>query len=466
MFATQTQVVLDFCVVGGSIGGLCAAYWLRQAGHKVAVLERHEIDVFQNRKFCGVRIPPNITRLFKDIPGMEEMFEDKGSLNLGTLFYQGETSELVGRMLFEEEMMADLGSKFYRVSYSDIWNHLYKTCRSYDINFKFNCRVESITLKASNEPNHSPRLRCSTGEEVICDMIIAADGHNSTVRKYFLNDLLSIQDSDSDIERDEVSHFPELSQWATCRLSIPIEEMKKDPELRFFAKNNLWIVWMGNGVVHNGGQDGSDQYSISTMYNKRPSSDEDKDWDIVTPTPLSTKEIEETVCEPRLKKLLKLASSCHRSNQKPYKLVRYINQTYQVVFIGDAAHAAVVNGPQNTAIAVEDAFTLGYLFSKMVSRDHISLLLKGFNEIRQKRANMIRTSDFEFLHILCFPPGPERDARNAAFSQTLQKETIPDEVLAQMWDAFLVQCNYDAQHAVEEWWHTWGRLMQIVENTV
>ena len=39
-FHRKAAVSLDFLVVGGSIGGLAAAYNLKQAGHNVRVLER------------------------------------------------------------------------------------------------------------------------------------------------------------------------------------------------------------------------------------------------------------------------------------------------------------------------------------------------------------------------------------------------------------------------------------------
>ena len=72
---------------------------------------------------------------------------------------------------------------------------------------------------------------------------------------------------------------------------------------------------------------------------------------------------------------------------------------------------------------------------------------------------MIRGTDFQWLHILSFPPGPFRNGRNDGFKPTLQKERLSDEQLGQYLGEFIAQCNYDAQGAVEEWWHDWGRLM-------
>lgn len=47
LFHRKTTVPLDFLVVGGSIGGLSTAYNIRQAGHRVRVLEKSDgyVDV-------------------------------------------------------------------------------------------------------------------------------------------------------------------------------------------------------------------------------------------------------------------------------------------------------------------------------------------------------------------------------------------------------------------------------------
>ena len=79
LFHRTADVSLHFIVVGGSVGGLSAAYNLLQAGHTVHVLEKssgfenvrtrscllRESSKKPNRSQAGggVRVPPNMTKL-------------------------------------------------------------------------------------------------------------------------------------------------------------------------------------------------------------------------------------------------------------------------------------------------------------------------------------------------------------------------------------------------------------------
>jgi len=46
LFSSSATCKLDFVVIGGSVGGLTAAYCLQEAGHNVVVLEKNKQDVF------------------------------------------------------------------------------------------------------------------------------------------------------------------------------------------------------------------------------------------------------------------------------------------------------------------------------------------------------------------------------------------------------------------------------------
>jgi salicylate hydroxylase len=104
---------------------------------------------------------------------------------------------------------------------------------------------------------------------------------------------------------------------------------------------------------------------------------------------------------------------------------------------------------------VEDGFLLGFLFSKISSIKHIPKILNGYNELRRIRVDLV--SDRLIAAALSLPPGPERDARNQAYSFTLHQEEVEDEILAQLWHQHIKEINYDPRDAALEWWHTWGR---------
>lgn len=55
--------------------------------------------------------------------------------------------------------------------------------------------------------------------------------------------------------------------------------------------------------------------------------------------------------------------------------------------------------------------------------------------------------------ILSLPPGPARDARNAAFAETLTSDgELEDEKLSHTWHEYARSYNYDTLEAVDDWW--------------
>ncbi len=57
---------------------------------------------------------------------------------------------------------------------------------------------------------------------------------------------------------------------------------------------------------------------------------------------------------------------------------------------------------------------------------------------------------------MSLPPSAERDQRDEALALRLDQE---DEASAKVWAATLIQFNYDAIEAVDEWWIQWGKFV-------
>ncbi|THV00506.1 FAD/NAD(P)-binding domain-containing protein [Dendrothele bispora CBS 962.96] len=418
---------LTFAIVGGSIGGLSTAYFLAQAGHKTIVLEKQNKQYFLTQKFTGLRIPPNLTLLLHEIPGMADLLTGRGTPSTGFTLHQGETFELIGQLIYSEKIISDLGNVGYRIPYTDIWRHLYDLCTSHSVEFLFDFEVNAVVC--GKTLTDQTKVLSSLKQEVVCDMVVAADGHNSFAREIIMN-----QPNDIDTERDEIdiendnigsSQFSELDSWD--RLSIAPQLMQEDPALSSLLESS----W-----------EGTDQYGLNIYYSDKNHISYDAGWDPEKLDSISVKEISSIEREPR--------------SQNPVNLSSYTDVTNHLVLIGDAVHAALVNGLYNTALAVEDAFVLGFLFSKLKSVAQIPNLLTGYNDIRKARTRMIREVQLGIFHTLSLPPGPQQDARNQAFGQTLHQDDVNDEILAQLWNHHISTCSYNAKDAVEEWWHNWG----------
>lgn len=62
------------------------------------------------------------------------------------------------------------------------------------------------------------------------------------------------------------------------------------------------------------------------------------------------------------------------------------------------------------------------------------------------------------ITVLTLMPGPERERRNNGLRLTLNLEGVDDAMLERIWAGYIMQFNYDARDAVDEWWMNWSRL--------
>lgn len=110
-------------------------------------------------------------------------------------------------------------------------------------------------------------------------------------------------------------------------------------------------------------------------------------------------------------------------------------------------------GIHGTALAIEDAETLGALLSKVESRAQVSQLIMAYEEIRHPRCVRMYQHHWHLDTILKYPIGPQQELRDRVLQTLVQKD----------WDEFdesgfqttlvdhLTSFAYDATHAVEDW---------------
>lgn len=78
-----------FCVAG--LAGLSAAYTLAKSGHKVRLLEKQNA---LGVPAAGVRVPPNMSKIFKKWVGEKELYKT-AVLNVATPWYECMYSNLL-----------------------------------------------------------------------------------------------------------------------------------------------------------------------------------------------------------------------------------------------------------------------------------------------------------------------------------------------------------------------------------
>jgi len=460
----SSSATLKWIIIGGGIAGLTSAYLLKQGGHDVVVLEKSSQNEQLANQDGGLRIPPNMSRLLQELPGAEKLLRERAMKCAGLLFYQcngNDPAELVGRMDFADEIMSDLGCDFYFMPHKYLHEHLFSLCTSAGVEICHGFEVVEILLREHDLNISGTTVIGKYGVQITGDIVIGADGKNSISRKILLAEQEEAEEEESfDSDDSETPVLPPINAYTGATMSIPVSKIHSDPELALFLQDNFWPIFMGNGTSIAMSQYGPDLYLLDLTYGMPPRVDDhDEDW-LSGGTPVSKvlKRVEEY--DPRVKKLIRLASTSHWNIQTIYNLPRCVSKLDKLVVIGDAAHSVYINGTYNTAAAFEEAFTLGRLFSRSppsISKENASFLLNGYQKIQQQRTPALEKSSMEAVILLGLLP-PECEARNNGFRLTLNLEGADDATLEHVWAGYISLFNYDARDAVDEWCMNWSRL--------
>ncbi|KAE9404675.1 FAD/NAD(P)-binding domain-containing protein [Gymnopus androsaceus JB14] len=431
---------LKWIVIGAGIAGLTSAYLLKEGGHSVVVLEKSSRRAQVANQIGGVRIPPNMSRLLQELPGAEKLLREKAKRCSGVSppYILGvssdsafcyvdckddEPAELVGKMEFAEEIINDLGCDFHFMPHKDLHEYLFTLCTNAGVEIRHQFEVIDI-ISSKGDPNFGG----PTAEfpSIYDCQVIGADGKNSVARKVLLAEEEEAEEEDSlDTTDSERSVLPPMKDFIGAIISIPVSLLQSDPELAsFLREENYWTVFMANGMHMAMSQSGPDLCALDgTAVEKVLERAEGYD--------------------PRIKKLITLASTSHWYIQTVYDLPRHcVSKLDELVLIGDAVNSIYINGTHNTAAAFEEAFTLGRLFS-----------ISNTSALEHFEVNAMDT-----IVLLSLLPGPEREGRNNGFRLTLNLEGVDDATLQQVWAGYIMQFNYDARDAVDEWWMNWSRL--------
>ncbi|KAH8110329.1 FAD/NAD-binding domain-containing protein [Phellopilus nigrolimitatus] len=431
-------VALQFIVVGGSIAGLSCAYNLRQAGHRVRVLERTS-----NTKhgLGGLRVPPNLTKLLFHW-GLKEKVDKLGVKCPRIDFQEGYTGEYLSSLVFHEAIMKELQADSYGMHYDDLRDMIFDIAVKSGARVDFNTEVVDVNI-------HEPSVLLASGERLYADIIVGADGAQSLVREYMTGG-----------ETHEVGPCTGFSY------SVPVKEMMKDPELRPIIEKDkgAWRVWTGGRRAILSYRIRPDEYGIHLLY---PDPKATSAWEKTVNLQPIFKQFEkfETACQ-RLIKLRSTALEIKHVVQKP--LEDWFSDDGRVVLIGDAVHALVPGTTHGASLAIEDGAVLGSLFSRLKSHDgsEIVRLLSAFQEIRQDRCSVIAKSELESVLLVSLPDDdPMRAVRDAGFragrdAHALDWDDIGEDSLSSAWEDFKMSFGYEAYDAADDWWVDWGVMRE------
>ncbi|KAJ7853856.1 hypothetical protein B0H13DRAFT_2579914 [Mycena leptocephala] len=257
--------------------------------------------------------------------------------------------------------MSELEADFLVLQHDDLWSYLTSLCLAAGAVIRYDCKVVDVkTVDGS---------AIVTLEDGALWTIIGADGHNSLVRAIVAEeDLQTIH-----------------TVTGKGKYSIPAEVVRENQDLK-------------------------------SLCNCNESNAEIVNFSICSPTSL---EVEgDNWMQVVLQKSCHLiylvmthGNSCPPTVHQVFEQDELVGLDGVAVLVGDAAHS----------VLIEDAATLGRLFSRLSNRNQIPLLLNAYQEIRHSRTSATQDSEYQSLIQISLASGILREARDTALKATLNQ---------------------------------------------
>ncbi|KAJ5037143.1 hypothetical protein J3E74DRAFT_278698 [Bipolaris maydis] len=419
----QATVKLNVVIVGAGLCGLSLAVALSRRGHTVG---------------AGIQIPPNSGRLLQRWNVLQHLH--KNAVQPESIYFRRwETGNTIGHTALGQNFRDHFEVPYYVVHRAHFHEALYQRALELGVSVKLGCRV-----KEYEESKGSVVL--GSGQRIRGDLIIAADGINSTARATLFPD---------------TNNESDFNGFAAYRATVPIRRMKEDPDLASILDKpalNICkhlIILMTNRIGEDrhvmtyaiaGGEsfnmvlshiDRSNPATWAKKFLKEDVQNEFKGWD------------------PRLTKIISLINECLKWPLKVGRpLQTWTSPSSRLIIVGDAAHAMLPYMSQGAAMAVEDGAALAVVLNKITSLEQLPFALQLFEKERMKRCGDMQNASTVNGYIWHFPDGPEQVARDSAMSAEVAG--LPFTSSANQWSDPVTQWwayGYDAESSMEEVWN-------------
>jgi salicylate hydroxylase len=91
--------------------------------------------------------------------------------------------------------------------------------------------------------------------------------------------------------------------------------------------------------------------------------------------------------------------------------------------------------------------------------------MEAYQDLRQQRTHLVACREQANADLIRLPPGPHRDARDAAFRADKQRgfHEFSEGMLRDQWDTVSEVFAYSASDAAADWWVGWGMLAEMAK---
>jgi salicylate hydroxylase len=368
---------LRIAIVGGGIGGLATALFLRRAGLDAMVFEQapelREVG-------AGILVAPNAARLLRRLGLAEPLREVAVRLEVGWEFRRWED----GRVLFSQKLGDECermyGEATYVVHRADLLDLLHRAVPNDMVNLGRRC--VGVTQREDEV-----ELAFEDGSVDRADVLVGADGIQSTVRNAIVT--------------PQPYAFSGLS---TYRCVIPAD---KAPEM---ARRPVQTLWLGPGrhFVHYPISAGRQVNVVAFV----PANVETESW-------TAKGRVEDLAAEfaewdERMQQIIAAATETNvwaLYDREP--LERWT--VGRVTLLGDAAHPMFPFYAQGAGQAIEDAAILAGCL-RDATRETAGAALLRYEEIRKPRATRVQRLSRGRQRHHHLPDGEEQRKRDAEFA--------------------------------------------------
>jgi salicylate hydroxylase len=367
----------SIAIVGGGIGGLAAAAFLRRAGLRSTVYEQaSQLKAVG----AGLVVAPNAARLLRRLGVLEDFRSRAVKLDVGWEFRRWRD----GTVLSAEDVSSACERLYGEHTYTAHRADLLEVIRSLipKENIRLGRRCVEITMRGTR-----PVLRFEDGEVVEPDIVIGADGIHSTVRRVVAK-----------------PSPPTYSGICAFRALVPADRASS------FGRRPAQTLWIGpdHHLVH---------YPVSAgklinLVAFAPAGDHSiESW-------TATATIEEFLAEfegwdPRLVDLIRAAGTPGRWALLDRVPLRHWS-TDLVTLLGDAAHPMFPFFAQGAAQAMEDAAVLSRCL--VDDLDDPARALRRYETLRIPRTSRLQQVSHARSLINHLPDGPQQETRDRAFA--------------------------------------------------